>query len=96
MNKHKLIKKLSKELWDKLGWGFGTTLEEEHRDLFENTAEDIIKLLIEQDLLKDNKAYYLEFKGYGDWRCPKCGKHFGGYFEANYCSDCGIKFNKEK
>lgn len=92
MNKHKLIKKLSKELWDKLGWGFGSALEEEYRELFEDTAEYTVEFLIEQDLLKDNNTYQLEYHGYGDWRCPKCGKHFGGYVLDNYCSNCGIKF----
>ena len=58
--------------------------------------KDIADAIIKNGLLKDNKIYQLEFHGYGDWRCPKCGKHFGGYFEANYCSNCGIKFKKEQ
>lgn len=95
MNKEKLIKKLSKELWDKSSWRFGTALEEEYYNIFNDIVEDTVEFLIEKDLLKDKNVYHLEFKGYGDWRCPKCGKHFGGYIETNYCSNCGIKFERE-
>lgn len=90
MNKDKLIKKLSKGLYDKSRWRFGDG------HIFKDIAEDTVEFLIEQDLLKDNKAYQLECHGYGDWRCPKCGKHFGGYVLDNYCSNCGIKFEVRK
>ena len=94
MNKEKLIKKLSNELWGKSSWRFGAACVPEVKPIFDDVAEDTIEFLIKQDLLKDNNAYSLEFKGYGDWRCPKCGKHFGGYFGDNYCSNCGIKFER--
>lgn len=94
MNKNKLIKKLSSELWEKSSWRFGAARVLEAKNIFDDIAEDTVELLIEHDLLKDNKTYQLECHGYGDWRCPKCGKHFGGYVEDNYCSNCGTKFER--
>jgi hypothetical protein len=57
MDKSELINELSKELWEKSSWRFGTALEEEYHNIFDDIAKDTVELLIEKDLLKDVEPF---------------------------------------